>query len=85
MSYPGVKDRPPAEAGFNCAVLSFVTDFANLRSPNRLPEAEGAIRERIGEALASQRWPTTTVLSGLLAAQDALGYLPDEAREMVAE
>ena len=50
-----------------------------------MPEAEDAIRERIGEALASQRWPTTTVLSGLLAAQDALGYLPDEAIEMVAE
>ena len=50
-----------------------------------MPEAEDAIRERIGKALASQRWPTTTVLSGLLAAQDELGYLPDEAIEMVAE
>ena len=50
-----------------------------------MPEAEDAVRERIGKALASQRWPTTTVLSGLLAAQDELGYLPDEAIEMVAE
>ena len=50
-----------------------------------MPEAGDAIRERVGEAIASQRWPTTTVLSGLLAAQDALGYLPDEAIEMVAE
>ena len=50
-----------------------------------MPEAEDAIRERIGKALSSQRWPTTTVLSGLLAAQDELGYLPDEAIEMVAE
>ena len=42
------------------------------------------MRERIREALSSQRRPTVTVLSSLLAAQDELGYLPDEAIEEVA-
>ena len=42
------------------------------------------LRQRIREALASQKRPTVTVLSSLLAAQDGLGYLPDEAIEEVA-
>ena len=41
-------------------------------------------RERIREAISSQKRPTVTVLSSLLAAQDALGYLPDEAIEEIA-
>ena len=42
------------------------------------------LRERTRTALASQKRPTTTVLSSLLAAHDELGYLPDEAVEEVA-
>ena len=43
-----------------------------------------ALRARVREALASQKRPTVTVLSSLLATQDHLGYLPDEAVEEVA-
>ena len=42
------------------------------------------VRHRIREAIAAQKRPTVTVLSCLLAAQDELGYLPDEAIEEVA-
>ena len=42
------------------------------------------MREQIREALAGQKRPTVTVLSSLLAAQDRLGYLPDEAIDEVA-
>lgn len=42
------------------------------------------LRERIRHALKSQQQPTITVLSSLLAAHDALHYLPDEAIEEVA-
>lgn len=41
-------------------------------------------RERIRTAISSQRRPTVTVLSSLLATQDELGYLPDEAIEEIA-
>ena len=46
--------------------------------------SDEATRERIRKALESQSRPTVTVLSSLLAAQDELGYLPDEAIEEVA-
>ncbi len=42
------------------------------------------LRERIRHALSSQQQPTVTVLSSLLAVQDALHYIPDEAIEEVA-
>ena len=42
------------------------------------------LRERIRTALASQPRRTVTVLSSLLAAEDEIGYLPDEAIEEVA-
>ena len=42
------------------------------------------LRIRIRAALTSQSRPIVTVLSSLLAAQDELGYLPDEAIEEVA-
>ena len=42
------------------------------------------LRERIRRALADQKRPTVTVLSSLLAAQDELGYVPEEAIEEVA-
>ena len=44
----------------------------------------GDLRERIRRAITSQKRPTVTVLSSLLAAQDELGYLPDEVIEEVA-
>ena len=40
--------------------------------------------DRIRKALASQKRPTVTVLSSLLAVHDELGYLPDEAIKEVA-
>ena len=42
------------------------------------------LRERVRYALESQKRPTVTVLSSLLAAHDELGYLPDESVEEVA-
>lgn len=42
------------------------------------------LRERIREAIARQPARTRTVLSSLLAVQDALGYIPPEAVEEVA-
>ena len=47
--------------------------------------AQEELRERIRKALTSQKRPTVTVLSSLLAAHDELGYLPDEAIEEVAD
>ncbi len=43
-----------------------------------------AIIERVRKAIASQEQPTVTVLSSLLAIQDELGYIPQEAIEEVA-
>ena len=37
------------------------------------------MREQIRQVLSSQRQPTITVLSSLLAVQDSLHYIPDEA------
>lgn len=37
------------------------------------------VRERIKRALTSQKQKTVTVLSSLLAVQDELGYIPEEA------
>ena len=45
---------------------------------------DDGIRERTRRAIASQKSRTVTVLSSLLAVQDELGYLPDEAIEEVA-
>jgi NADH-quinone oxidoreductase subunit E len=41
-------------------------------------------KARLLNAIHNQRRPTVTVLSSLLAAQDELGYIPDEAVEEVA-
>ena len=46
-----------------------------------ISEAE---KDRLLNAIHNQRRPTVTVLSSLLAAQDELGYIPDEAIEEVA-
>ena len=43
-----------------------------------------AMREKIQKALNSQKRPTVTVLSSLLAVQDELGYLSEDAIEEVA-
>ena len=42
------------------------------------------IRKRVRKAIESQKQPTVTILSSLLAAQEELGYLPDESIEEVA-
>ena len=42
------------------------------------------LKGQIREAIASQKRPTVTVLSSLLAIQDELGYIPDAAIEEVA-
>ena len=42
------------------------------------------LRERVREAILSQKRPTVTVLSSLLAIQDEVGYIPEEAVEEVA-
>ena len=47
-------------------------------------EASAKLRESIRQALRSQKQPTITVLSSLLAVQDALHYIPEEAVEEVA-
>lgn len=42
------------------------------------------LRTSIKEAIESQKRPTVTVLSSLLAIQDSVGYIPEEAIEEVA-
>ena len=42
------------------------------------------LRTRIQQAIRSQKRPTVTVLSSLLAIQDLVGYIPEEAIEEVA-
>ena len=43
-----------------------------------------ALKQRIQSAVESQTRPTVTVLSSLLAIEDELGYIPEEAIEIVA-
>jgi NADH-quinone oxidoreductase subunit E len=43
-----------------------------------------SLREQAREAVANQPYTTVTILSSLLAAQDALRYLPPEALDVVA-
>ena len=45
---------------------------------------EGGLRERVLRALESQPQATVTLLSSLLAVQDELGYIPEEAIDEVA-
>ncbi len=52
--------------------------------PLDLDQDDGQLRERIRSAVSSQTQTTVTVLSCLLAVQDEIGYLPDEALEEVA-
>ena len=42
-------------------------------------------REQVKIAIESQKRPTVTVLSSLLAIQDSMGYISDEAIEEVAK
>ena len=44
-----------------------------------------ALKQRLAQALSSQQQPTVTVLSSLLAVEDELGYIPEEAVREVAE
>ncbi|MYA62050.1 MAG: NAD(P)H-dependent oxidoreductase subunit E [Dehalococcoidia bacterium] len=60
-----------------------VKDFSN-REDLPLPPISAQDRDRLIDAINHQRRPTVTVLSSLLAVQDELGYIPDEAIEEVA-
>lgn len=51
--------------------------------PTPVADSE-ALKERIRSAVESQKRPTVTVLSSLLAIEDELGYIPEEAIELVA-
>ena len=42
------------------------------------------LKARISQAVQGQAQPTVTILSSLLAVQDAIGYIPKEALEEVA-
>ena len=42
------------------------------------------LNDRIARAMSEQTQPTVTLLSTLLAVQDELGYLPDEAIDAIA-
>ena len=50
-----------------------------------MPSISAEEKERLLEAVNNQRRPTVTVLSSLLAIQDEIGYIPDEAIEAVAD
>ena len=50
-----------------------------------MPSISADDRLRLVNAINNQRRPTVTVLSSLLAVQDELGYIPDEAIKEVAE
>ncbi|MCE2465151.1 MAG: NAD(P)H-dependent oxidoreductase subunit E [Dehalococcoidia bacterium] len=54
------------------------------KSADRMKEGFRGTREELKEAIAAQPQGTVTVLSSLLAVQDAVGYLPGEAIEEVA-
>ena len=43
------------------------------------------LKDRITRALANQEQKTVTILSSLLAVQDEVGYVPDEAIDAVAD
>ena len=49
-----------------------------------MPPLNDVDRHRLLEAIKGQRRPTVTVLSSLLAAQDELNYIPEEAIEEIA-
>lgn len=51
---------------------------------DRVTSKHNGQRDRIGEALANQKARTVTVLSSLLAVEDAIGYIPPEAIQEVA-
>ena len=50
----------------------------------RVTTGEQGIKERVANAISSQTQATVTLLSSLLAVQDELGYIPEEAIEAVA-
>ena len=62
-----------------------LSGFFTERSEEPLLTVSGAeMRKKIQDALVVQKRPTVTILSSLLAAQDRVGYLPNEAIEEVA-
>ena len=60
-----------------------MTIFAKVRETSLTVEHD-SLRKHIKGAIASQKRPTITVLSSLLAIQDSIGYIPNEAIEEVA-
>lgn len=54
-------------------------------SGHPLTTESDALRATISQALAAHQGGTVTVLSSLLAVQDAIGYIPDVALEEVAQ
>ena len=65
-------------------MLSLRCTFKPPQGDDELASITEEQRERLLRAINNQRRPTVTVLSSLLAAQDELGYIPDEAIEEVA-
>ena len=50
------------------------------------PDSEKqSLKDRINNAVRTQKRPTVTVLSSLLSIEDNLGYIPEEAISIVAE
>ena len=65
-------------------MLSFGRIFAGRLEAALLTARSDELRERVRKAISSQKRPTVTILSSLLAAQDSLGYLPQESIEEIA-
>ena len=61
----------------------FVRDFTNLEVA--VTTASDDLRQQVRQAVDKQPYATVTVLSSLLAVQDAVGYLPSEAMDEVSE
>ena len=64
-----------------CAIIA--QTFTKVKETSLTVEND-SLRKQIKEAIASQKRPTVTVLSSLLAIQDSIGYIPNEAIEEVA-
>ena len=67
--------------GYPYAII--VTDFTKPEATPLTAVGEDT-KARVRRAITSQKQSTVTVLSSLLAAQDELGYLPDDAIKEIA-
>ena len=66
-------------------VIRFSYFSSGNHSGYPLTTESGALRTKISQALAAHQGGTVTVLSSLLAVQDAIGYIPHAALEEVAQ